>query len=81
LNTIVYFLDDLAALYKDRKILNLTLHEEGFEVPAEWPFFAILLGKSACDMLWGIIKTGSKGEPACPYTDQIMTARQLIVWA
>jgi hypothetical protein len=73
----------LAAQCKNGKnFLNLTLHEEGFGVPAKWHFFAMSHGKSTCDALGGTIKRlVARVSLQQPYTHQIMTPRQLFIWA
>jgi hypothetical protein len=50
-------------------------------VPAEWHFFATSQGKSACDALEGTVKRlEARASLQQPYTDQIMTPRQMFNW-
>jgi hypothetical protein len=82
LNKIVYSSDESAAQYKNREnFLNVILHED-FGVPAEWHFFAISHGKSACDALGGAVnRLAAKASLQEPHTDETMTPRQLFNWA
>ena len=54
---IVYFSDGAGSQYKNRKnFVNLYLHQEDFDVSAEWHFSATSHGKGACDGLGGTVK-------------------------
>jgi hypothetical protein len=65
-----------------KNLLNMTVYEEDFGVPAEWHFFAVLNGKSACDVLAGRVnRLAARASLQQPCTDQIMTPRQLFNWA
>ena len=47
---IIYFSDEAAPQYKNRKIFgNLSNHEKDFGVKVEWHFSATSHGKGACD--------------------------------
>jgi hypothetical protein len=62
--------------------LNITCHNEDFEVPAKWHFFATSHGKSACDGVGGTLKRlAAKASFQQPYNDQMMTPHQLYEWA
>lgn len=80
---IIYFSDGCGGQYKNRKnFLNLTLHESDFGIPAEWNFFATSHGKTISDGLGGTIKRlAARASLQRPYSDQIMTAKQLFEWA
>ena len=76
---IVYFSYGCAGQYKNIKnFLNLCLHEEDFDIPAEWQFFAISHGKGPSDGIGGTIKReATKARLQRPYKDQILTALDL----
>ena len=76
---IFYFSDGAAAQYKNRKnFLNLCYHEEDFDIPAQWHFSATSHGKGACDGLGGTVKRlAARTSLQRPYSEQIMTPRQL----
>lgn len=80
---IYYFSDGAGSHYKNRKsFYNLCQHSSDFDVQAEWHFFATSHGKSPCDGLGGTVKRlAVKASLQKPYNDQIMTPRQLFVWA
>ena len=79
LSNIVYFSDGCAGQYKNLKIfLNLCLHEEDFDIPAEWHFFATSHGKGPSDGIGGTIKReATKASLQQSYKDQILTALDL----
>ena len=57
LENIKYFSDGAAGQYKNYKnMLNLTCHNQDFDVNAEWHFFATSHGKSPCDGIGGTVK-------------------------
>ena len=74
-SNIVYFSDGCTGQYKNLKnILNLCLHEEDFDIPAEWHFFVRSHGKSPSDGIGGTIKReATKAGLQRPYKDQILT--------
>lgn len=78
-----YFSDGAASQYKNKSnFLNLCHHENDFEVKAEWNFFASSHGKNACDGVGGTVKRlATLASLRMVYNDQIMTPRQLYVWA
>ena len=78
-SNIVYFSDGCAGQYKNLKIfLNLCLHEEDFDIAAEWHFFATSHGKGPSDGIGGTIKReATKASLQRPYKDQILTALDL----
>ena len=80
---IVYFSDGAGAQYKNRKnFLNLCHHKEDFGISAEWNFSATAHGKGACDGIGGTVKRlAARASLQKPYSDQIMTPRQLFDWA
>ena len=56
-SNIVYFSDGSAGQYKNLKnFLNLCLHDEDFDIPAEWHFFATSHGKGPSNEIGGTIK-------------------------
>jgi hypothetical protein len=56
---------------QDRKnLLNIACNNEDFGVPAEWHFFVISHGKSACDGVGGTVKKCLQQKPVC--TNHIM---------
>jgi hypothetical protein len=78
----VYFSYGSTAQCKNRKNFpNLTLHKEDFRVPAAWHFFVTSHGKNAYDALGETIKRlAARVSLRRPYTDQIITPRQLLKW-
>ena len=57
LTHIHYFSDGCAGQCKNYKnFLNLTFHQQDFEINATWNFFATSHGKSACDGVGGTVK-------------------------
>ena len=78
-SNIVYFSDGCAGQYKNLKnVLNLCLHEEDFDIPAEWHFFATSHGKGPSDGIGRTIKSeATKASLQRPYKDQILTALDL----
>jgi hypothetical protein len=66
----VYFSDESAAQQKQKKLLNITCHNEDFGVPAESHFFATSHGKSACDVIGSTLKRlAAKASFQRPYND------------
>ena len=80
---IIYFSNGAAPQYKNRKnFLNLCYHQNDFGVKAEWHFSATSHGKGACDGLGGTVKRlAARASLQRPYSDQLMTPRQLFDWA
>ena len=78
-SNIVYFSDGCAGQYKKLKnVLNLYLHEENFDIPAEWHFLATSHGKGPSDGTGGTIKhEATKASLQRPYKDQILAALDL----
>ena len=74
---IIYFLDGAVSQYKNRKnFVNLCHHINDFSIAAEWH------GKGACDGLGGTVKRlVARASLQRPYSEQIMTLRQLFDWA
>ena len=61
-----------------KNFLNLCLHGEDFDIPAEWHFFATSHGKGPSDGIGGTIKReATKASLQRPYEDQILTALDL----
>lgn len=83
ISKIFYFSDGSAAQYKNRKnFYNLTIHEQEFDIKAEWNFFATAHGKSACDGLGGTVKRlAARASLQRPYSQQIRTPIELFNWA
>ena len=53
-----------------------------FGISAEWHFSATAHGKGACDGIGGTVKRlAARASLQKPYSDQIMTPRQLFDWA
>ena len=76
---IIYFSDGASSQYKNR---NLCHHKEDFGIAAEWHFSATAHGKGACDGIGGTVKRlAARASLQKPYSDQIMTPRQLFDWA
>jgi hypothetical protein len=71
LKKIVYFSDGSVAQYKNRKnLLNITCHNEDFEVLAELQFFVTSDGKGACDGVGGTLKRlAARANLQQPYND------------
>ncbi len=80
---IIYFSDGAAAQYKNYKnLMNVCCHQEDFECPAEWHFFATSHGKGACDGVGGTVKRlAARASLQRPYNDQIMSANDLFDFA
>ena len=80
---ITYFSDGAGSQYKNRKnFLNLCHHKEDFGIAAEWHFSATAHGKEACDGVGGTVKRlAARASLQKPYSEQIMTPRQLFDWA
>lgn len=80
---IYYFSDGSAAQYKNKKnFLNLCLHEEDFNIKAEWHFSATAHGKGPCDGVGGSVKRlAARASLQRPYHNQIQTPRDLFEWA
>ena len=77
----IYFSDGCAGQYKNCKnFVNLCLHEQDFDITAEWHFFATSHGKGPCDGLGGTVKrlAARASLQRCSdgyYQDQILTAK------
>ena len=57
--------------------MNLTYHQQGFKISANWNFFATSHGKSPCDGLGGAIKRKLTNESLKrPRQNQITTPQQ-----
>ena len=80
---LIYFSDGAVTQYKNFKnFINLCNHKSEFGIDAEWHFFATSHGKGPCDGLGGTIKRlAAKASLQRPYNEQIMTPRQLFVYA
>ena len=80
---IIYFSDGAGSQYKNRKnFINLCHHIEDFGMSSEWHFSATAHGKGACDGIGGTVKRlAARASLQKPYSDQIMTPRQLFDWA
>ena len=80
---ITYFSNGAGSLYKNRKdFLNLCHHKEDFGIDAEWHFSATTHGRGACDGVGGTVKQlAARASLQKPYSEQIMTPRQLFDWA
>ena len=79
----IYFSDGAVSQYKNFKnFTNLCFHEEDFGITAEWHFFSTSHGKGACDGLGGTIKRlATIASLQRPYNEQIMTPKQLFLYA
>ena len=65
-------------IQEPKNFLNLSLHEEDFDIPAEWHFLATSHGKGPSDGIGGTIKReATKASLQRPYKDQILTALDL----
>ncbi|KYM93379.1 hypothetical protein ALC62_16021 [Cyphomyrmex costatus] len=80
---IIYFSDGASAQYKNKSnFINLTHHENDFEVKAEWHFFASSHGKNPCDGLGGTIKRlAARTSLQRTNTGHILTPKDLYEWA
>ena len=69
----MYFLGDCVGQYKNLKsFLNLCLHEQDFDIPAEWHFFATSHGKGPSNAIEGTIRCeATKASLQRSYKDQI----------
>lgn len=78
-----YFSDGSAAQYKNKKnFYNLSMHEEEFNIKAEWNFFSTSHGKNVCDGLGGTLKRlATKANLQKTHGDGIKTPLQLYEWA
>ena len=84
IKSIIYFSDGAPAQYKNCKnFINLCHHNMDFDgIEAEWHFFATSHGKGPCDGIGGTVKRlAAKASLQRPYSEQIMTARQLFQFA
>ena len=77
-----YFTDGCAGQYKSYKnFINICLHEQDFEVPAKWNFFATSHGKGACDGIGGTVKRLAYKESLRRVKGKyILTAKQMYDW-
>jgi hypothetical protein len=77
-----FFSDGSVAQHENRKnAQNITCHNEGFGVPAEWYSLRHPM-ESACYGVGGTLKRlAAKASLQRPYNDQIMTPHQLYEWA
>ena len=73
-DNVEYFSDGCAGQYKNYKnFLNLCLHEEDFDLKANWTFSATSHGKSPCDGIGGKVKRLTARESLQrPFSDQIL---------
>lgn len=75
-----YFSDGAGSQYKNKyNLINLTKHEDDFNVKADWNFFATSHGKGACDGLGGTIKRHAF--KASLQNERITTPKLLFEWA
>jgi len=74
-----YFTDSCGCQYKNRyNFMNLCRHESDFGLQAEWNFFAMSHGKSACSGLGGTVKRlVTKASLQRPTHDQILTPQSM----
>lgn len=82
INKIIFFSDGAASQYKNRKkFYNLCVIEKEQKFKVEWHFFATYHGKGPCDAIGGTIKRmATKTSLQRPYTDQILTTKDLFRW-
>ena len=80
---IYYFSDGCAAQYKNRKnFINVSYHQEDFDVTAEWHFFTTSHGKGPCDGVAGTVKRlATLASLKRPFDNHILTARELFQWS
>ncbi|CAH1104638.1 unnamed protein product [Psylliodes chrysocephalus] len=83
ISKIIYFSDGAASQYKNRyNLLNLLHHEDDFQIPAEWHFFATSHGKGPSDGLGGALKRKvDRANLQSKAEDQIQTPDELFQWA
>lgn len=82
LEKIFYFSDGSASQYKNRKnFSNICLHQNDFNIHAEWHFYATAHGKGVCDGLGGTVKRlAAKASLQKLYSEQILTPVDLYNW-
>ncbi|XP_074108483.1 uncharacterized protein LOC141533475 isoform X2 [Cotesia typhae] len=82
-NKIYYFSDGAPQQFKNFKnFVNLYYHEDDFDIPAEWHFFATAHGKGPCDGIRGILKRlAARASLQLAVDKQITTPEELFEWA
>ncbi|XP_044594854.1 uncharacterized protein LOC123272219 [Cotesia glomerata] len=82
-NKIYYFSDGAPQQFKNFKnFVNLYYHEDDFDIPAEWHFFATAHGKGPCDGIGGILKRlAARASLQLAVDKQITTPEELFEWA
>ncbi|XP_044591487.1 uncharacterized protein LOC123269717 [Cotesia glomerata] len=81
-NKIYYFSDGAPQQFKNFKnFVNLYYHEEDFDIPAEWHFFATAHGKGPCDGIGGTIKRyAARASLQLAVDKQITMPEELFEW-
>ncbi|KAJ1522002.1 hypothetical protein ONE63_002324 [Megalurothrips usitatus] len=80
LQKIKYFSDGAAQQYKNKfNIINLTHHQEDFQVRGEWHYFATSHGKGPCDGTAGALKR--EAHKASLQKTLIRNPREFYLWA
>ncbi|XP_074109255.1 uncharacterized protein LOC141534013 [Cotesia typhae] len=79
-NKIYYFSDGAPQQFKNFKnFVNLYYHEDDFDIPAEWHFFATAHGKGPCDGIGGILKRlAARASLQLAVDKQITTPEELL---
>ncbi|XP_044594836.1 uncharacterized protein LOC123272201 [Cotesia glomerata] len=82
-NKIYYFSDGAPQQFKNFKnFVNLYYHEEDFDIPAEWHFFATAHDKGPCDGIGGILKRfAARASLQLAVDKQITTPIGFFEWA
>ncbi|XP_074096076.1 uncharacterized protein LOC141525460 [Cotesia typhae] len=82
-NKIYYFSDGAPQQFKNFKnFVNLYYHEDDFDIPAEWHFFATAHGKGPCGGIGGILKRlAARASLQLAVDKHITTPEELFEWA
>lgn len=79
---IIYFSDGASGQYKNKKnFINLTHHEQDFEIAAEWHFFPTSHGKGPCDGIGGTLKRLAARTSLQRVNNPISSPKELFTWA
>ena len=79
---VLYFSDGAPQQYKNYKnVINLAFHQNDFDIPAEWNFYATAHGKGPCDGLGAVVKRAAL-RASLQSTDKhhILTPKDLFDW-
>lgn len=77
-----FFSDGAGSQYKNKfNFFNLIYFEKGYNVKAEWHFFATSHGKGACDGIGGCIKKKAYRTSLQSKNTPLTTTKKLYDWA